>query len=200
MINVAVVEYNEIIREGLKVLINGAEGFTCKAVFIHYDEFIKASKKFNPDVLLIDISPEKTPGIESIKKIKKLLPDLPVLVLTLYEDNSYLFDAICAGACGYIPKNTSTKRLIKTIEEAYKGGTPMSSRIARKTKKYLYQSNINLQDLDLLSETESEILDKMIEGNSFKAIAESLYKDVEDVRFSLKSIYQKLYLKALQKP
>ena len=132
MINVAVVEDNDTIREGLKILIGGTKGYACVATYFNCEAMIKSVESVNPDILLIDIGLPGMTGIEGIKLAKKILPELTILVLTVYEENDLIFDAVCAGASGYIAKKTPPSKLLDAIREAYLGGTPMSSNIARK--------------------------------------------------------------------
>ena len=126
MINIAVVEDNNTIREGLKILIDGTDGYKCSATYPECEVMIKNIKSLNPDILLIDLGLPGMNGIMGIREVKALLPDLTILVLTVYEENDLIFDAICAGACGYIVKKTPPSKLLDAIQEAYLGGTPMS--------------------------------------------------------------------------
>lgn len=196
MIDVVVVEDNDTIREGLKVLINGTEGYSCVAAYPKCEIMIKSIRKLNPNVLLMDIGLPGMSGIEGIKQVKALLPDVTILVLTVYEENELIFDALCAGASGYLVKKTPPSKLIEAIKEAYEGGAPMSSHIARKVIDIFHkknQSDTN-SDMQTLTSREKEILGKLVEGNSFKAIADSLFISVETVRFHFRNIYKKLHV------
>jgi DNA-binding NarL/FixJ family response regulator len=206
MINVAVVEDNDNIREGLEILIGGTEGYACLGTYHKCETLIKNLKKINPDVLLIDIKLPGMSGIEGIKQIKTILPDLTILVLTVYEENDLIFEALCAGASGYIVKKTPPSKLLKAIRDAYEGYTPLSSNIARKVnalfsrrdfdKSGQQKKSNNIGDPDKLSLTkrEKEVLNKLIEGSNFKAIADSLLVNVETLRSDLRNIYKKLHL------
>ena len=208
IINVAVVEDNDTIREGLKMLINETEGFSCLAAFSKCETMIKNIKNFNPDVLLMDIGLPGMSGIEGIKQVKALMPELTIIVLTVYEENDLIFDAICAGASGYIVKKTPPSKLIDAIRDAYQGGGPMSSNIARRvidlfsrrdsdgSGQQKKQFNIKENDSEkrVLTKREKEILNMLIEGHSFKALADSLSINLETVRSSLRNVYKKLHL------
>ncbi len=196
MIDVVVVEDNDTIREGLRVLIDGTEGYSCVAAYPKCESMIKNIKKLNPSVLLMDIGLPGMSGIEGIKEVKALLPDLTILVLTVYEENELIFDALCAGASGYLVKKTPPSKLIEAIREASEGGAPMSSHIARKVIELFHKKNISdtKSDLESLTSREKEILGKLVEGNSFKAIADSLFISIETVRFHFKNIYKKLHV------
>ena len=198
MINVIVVEDNDTIREGLKILINETEGYFCEAAYPDYKLLINNISKLSGHVLLIDICSTGVHGINAIKKIKAALPGLTILILTLYEENDLIFDALCAGASGYLVKRTPPEKLLQAIQEAYFGGVPMNSDIARKVIHFFQQRKFLeiKNDQALLSDCERNILNKLAEGNSFKAISDSLFMNVEDMRLSFKSIYKKLHLQA----
>ncbi len=196
MIRVVVVEDNDAIREGLKILIDGTEGYSCSAAFTRCEEMLKNLQKLNPNVLLMDIGLPGMSGIEGIKKAKAVFPELNILVLTVYEENDLVFDALCAGACGYLVKKTPPSRLLEAIKEAYDGGAPMSANIARKVIDF-FQHTRQLspkKPANPLTPREREILSGLVEGNSFKAIADSLFISIETVRFHFRNIYKKLHV------
>jgi DNA-binding NarL/FixJ family response regulator len=196
MISVVVVEDNDTIREGLKILIDGTEGYSCIGTYTRCETMLKSLKKSEPDVLLMDIGLPGMSGIEGIKQAKIILPDLNILVLTVYEENDLVFDALCAGACGYLVKKTPPSRLLEAISEAYSGGAPMSSHIARKVIDFLQvkKSASSNDSQNLLTPREREILGGLVEGNSFKALADSLCISIETVRFHFRNIYKKLHV------
>ncbi len=196
MISVVVVEDNDAIREGLKILIDGTEDYKCIGAFSNCESMLKNLGKLNPDVLLMDIGLPGMNGVEGIKRAKAILSELTILVLTVYEENDLVFDAICAGACGYLVKKTPPARLLEAIQEAYKGGAPMSSNIARKVIDFFQQKKqVSPQKpQNLLTPREKEILSGLVEGNSFKAIADSLFISIETVRFHFRNIYKKLHV------
>jgi DNA-binding NarL/FixJ family response regulator len=196
MINVVVVEDNDTIRDGLKILIDGTVGYHCLAVYNKCELMLKNLKKLNPDVILMDIGLPGMNGIEGIKKAKEILPELTILVLTVYEENDLIFDALCAGACGYLVKKTPPSKLLEAIQEAYKGGAPMSSHIARKVIDFFQQKNkvSPKGSQQILTPREREILSGLVEGNSFKVIADTLFISIETVRFHFRNIYKKLHV------
>ena len=217
MIRVVVVEDNDTIREGLKILIDGTEGYSCIAAFSECRTMLKSISELNPDVLLMDLVLPGMNGIEGIKKAKAIFPDLTILVLTVYEENDLIFDALCAGACGYLVKKTPPSKLLEAIDDAYRGGAPMSSGIAMKVIKFFsgkdlqkvlpkkllrsdgrfLQQREKLPDgsiAEILTKREKEILSKLVEGSNFKAIADSLFISVETVRFHFRNIYKKLHV------
>jgi DNA-binding NarL/FixJ family response regulator len=195
MIKIVVVEDNDSIREGLKILIDGTEGYSCVASYSDCESMLKNIRKYDPQVLLMDIGLPGMNGIEGIKKVKAILPELAILVLTIYEENDLIFEALCAGACGYLVKKTPPSRLLEAIKDAHEGGAPMSSHIARKVidffqKKPASQNKMNYD----LTPREKEILTGLVEGHNFKAIADSLFISIETVRFHFRNIYKKLHV------
>src|SRR5690606_6093798 len=196
MINVIIVEDNDAIREGLKLLINGTEGYKCPAAYPDVEKMLKEIQKLNPDVLLMDIGLPGMSGIEGIKKVKLLLPELTILVLTVYDENDLIFDAICAGACGYLVKKTPPSKLLEAIQDAYEGGSPMSSHIARKVIDFFQQKKQPVPEKSsyMLTPREKEILKGLVEGKSFKSIADALFISIETVRFHFRNIYKKLHV------
>ena len=195
MIKVVVVEDNDSIREGLKILIDGTEDYSCIASFSECETMLKNIKKLNPDVLLMDIGLPGMNGIEGIKKVKVIFPELAILILTVYEENDLIFDALCAGACGYLVKKTPPSRLLEAIREAHEGGAPMSSHIARKVIDFFQKKPVSSQKSNYdLTPREKEILTGLVEGHNFKAIADSLFISIETVRFHFRNIYKKLHV------
>ena len=196
MIKVVVVEDNSPIRDGLKILIDGTEDYSCIGAFAECESMLKNIKKLEPDVLLMDLGLPGMGGIEGIKKVKVLLPDLTILVLTIYEENDRIFDALCAGASGYLIKKTPPSKLLEAIKEAYEGGAPMSSQIARKVIEFFQNKKTASPHKNdyVLTPREKEILSGLVEGHNFKAIADSLFISIETVRFHFRNIYRKLHV------
>ena len=196
MISVVVVEDNDAIREGLKLLIDGTDGYSCIGSFPGCELMLKSLAKLNPDVLLMDIGLPGMNGVEGIKKAKEIIPELTILVLTVYEENDLVFDALCAGACGYLVKKTPPSKLLEAIQEAYQGGAPMSAHIARKVIDFFQHKKQTFpqKSQSILTPREKEILTGLVEGNSFKAIADSLFISIETVRFHFRNIYKKLHV------
>lgn len=153
-------------------------------------------EKIRPDVLLMDIDLPGMSGIEGIKKVKVILPETIILVLTIYDENEVIFDALCAGASGYLVKKTPPSRLLEAIKEANEGGAPMSGHIARKVVAFFQQKKVaTTSDSNiLLTPREKEVLSGLVEGNSYKAIASTLFISVETVRFHFRNIYKKLHV------
>uniref|UniRef100_A0A7V2ZM75 Response regulator transcription factor n=1 Tax=Ignavibacterium album TaxID=591197 RepID=A0A7V2ZM75_9BACT len=196
MINVAIVEDNDTIREGLSALINGTDGYKCSAVFRDCESFLAKLNSLQVDVVLMDIGLPGMSGIEGVQKALSKNPDLNILMLTIYEESEKVFDALCAGATGYLVKKTPPAKLLEAIKDAYEGGSPMSSGIARQvinafkeTKaKDFADENYNL------SSREIEVLNLLADGFNYQEIAENLFISVDTVRHHIRNIYKKLHV------
>lgn len=195
MIRIIIVEDNKTIRDGLSLLINATDGLKCVAKYKDCESMLQEVKQDKPDLILMDIGLPGMTGIEGIIKVKEIFPDILVLVLSVYEDNDNIFDALCAGACGYLIKKTPPARLIEAIQEAHDGGSPMSAHIARKVVGY-FQNNVkkpNDNDINL-SDREKEILASLSQGNSYKMIADSVCISIDTVRYHIRNIYKKMHV------
>src|SRR5258708_6065341 len=131
IISVALVEDDDDIRESLALIINGTEGFLCDNTYPDCPSAIEGIERELPDVVLMDIGLPGMSGIEGIRRIKELHSDLDIVVLTVHENDEIVFEALCAGACGYLVKETPTGRILDAIREVRDGGSPMSTQIAR---------------------------------------------------------------------
>lgn len=193
MIKIVIVEDNKTIREGLALVINATDNLKCMANYSSCEKMLNQIEEDSPDLILMDIGLPGMSGIEGIKKVKEIHPDMLILILSIYEDDDNIFKALCAGACGYLVKKTPPSQLIESILEAYDGGSPMSANIARKVVGY-FQKNAKHFDKseDNLSDREKEILTSLSKGNSYKLIADSLCISIDTVRYHIRNIYKKL--------
>jgi DNA-binding NarL/FixJ family response regulator len=191
MIDIVIVEDDDAVREGLSILINGTQGYRCIATYPDCKSMLKNIEEINPDVLLMDIALPGMSGIEGIKRLKKILPEINILMLTIYENNELIFEALCAGACGYLTKQIPPAQLLEAIKEACDGGSPMSSNIARKVVN-LFRQKFPFSPQEL-TPREQEVLNALAEGKSYKIIADSLFISVDAVRFHIRNIYGKLH-------
>ena len=187
MINVAIVEDDRDIRESLALLINSTEGFMCTTTYGECMSAIKGISDELPDVVLMDIGLPGMSGVEGIRRIKEKHPDLDIIVLTVHENDDIVFEALCAGACGYLVKETPTARLLDAMREVKKGGSPMSTQIAR-----MVVGSFQKKTESLLTPREIDVLNQLCKGKSYRMIADSLSISEETVRRHLKSIYRKL--------
>ena len=196
MINVAIVEDNHTIREGLAALINGTNGYKCIGTFYDCESFLNDLDKLNPDVVLMDIALPGMNGIEGIKIAVAKKPDLNVLMLTVHEESDKVFDALCAGACGYLVKKTPPLRLLEAIREVSEGGSPMSSRIARQVINAFKGVNPSEEERAgyNLSSREKEVINLLAVGSNYQEIANDLFISVDTVRHHIRNIYKKLHV------
>jgi DNA-binding NarL/FixJ family response regulator len=195
MINVAIVEDNHTIREGLAALINGTNDYKCIGTFYDCESFLKNLDKMNPDVVLMDIALPGMNGIEGIKMAVEKKPELNVLMLTVHEESDKVFDALCAGACGYLVKKTPPFRLLEAIKEVSEGGSPMSSRIARQVINAFKDVKATAEEEEYnLSSREKEVLNLLAVGNNYQEIANDLFISVDTVRHHIRNIYKKLHV------
>jgi DNA-binding NarL/FixJ family response regulator len=197
MINVVIVEDSNTIREGLKLLIEGTDGYSCVAAFSNCEDLLDQLRNLKIDVILMDIDLPGISGIEGIKRIKEISEEIIILILTVYDENELIFEALCTGASGYLVKKTPPAKLLDAIKEAYEGGSPMTSNIARKVVDFFQKSKPfrkeESEDITL-TKREKEVLGGLVEGNSYKAIADKLNISVDTVRFHFRNIYKKLHV------
>jgi DNA-binding NarL/FixJ family response regulator len=192
MLNVVLIEDQREVREGLAVLINGSPGFCCTASFRSMEDALRALVSQLPDVVLTDIGLPGMSGIEGIRVLKERYPNLPVVALTVYDDDEDVFDALCAGACGYLLKNVPPARLLESLKEVAAGGAPMSPEIARRVVNLFREFKAPERAPHNLTQQEAELLRLMVEGHSYKTAAGSLGISVSTVSFHLQNIYSKL--------
>lgn len=197
-IPVVIVEDNNDIRQALEQIIEMSD--TCELVgsCVNGEDALVKIPLINPKVVLMDISLGGITGIEVVKELKVLHPDILFMMCTIYEDDEQLFEALSAGASGYILKKTPPGKLLEAILELVDGGAPMSSQIARKVvaafQNKKSEKNPNETALDVLSKREKEILEMIAKGLLYKEISDSLFISTETVRKHVRHIYDKLHV------
>lgn len=187
MILISIVEDDDDIRESLALLINGTAGYSCISTYRDCETAVKGIGDDPPDVVLMDIGLPGMSGIEGVRKIKGKLPNIDIIMLTVHKDDKLVFQSLCAGACGYLMKNTPPARLLGAIKEAHEEGAPMSTNIARMIVK-----SFEVTPHSTLTKRETEVLAELCKGESYKMIADTLYISVKTVHFHIKNIYKKL--------
>jgi DNA-binding NarL/FixJ family response regulator len=197
-IRVAIFEDNLLVREGMQAILNGSAGFNCTGAWPDASNLEIKIKGSTPDVVMMDIEMPGLNGIEATKMIKDKFPDVKILIQTVFNDSDKIFNALCAGASGYILKNDPPARYLEAVEEVFNGGAPMSPSIAKKVLQFFSHKNIILvapeaEDYQL-SEREKEIIVLMTQGNNYRTIAEKMYISYETVRTHVKKIYKKLHV------
>jgi DNA-binding NarL/FixJ family response regulator len=193
MIKIIITEDNDIIREGLAILINATAGLECSAVYTNCEDMLADYKNHTPDIFLQDIGLPGMSGIEGVKILRNENPEAVILMLTVYEDEENVFEALKAGASGYLLKRTPPNQLIDAIKDAYQGGSPMSSNIARKVVRFFSGSSKNKNSYQL-SEREKEIISGLADGNSYQVLADELFISIHTVRSHIRKIYKKLHV------
>ena len=186
-IRVAIIEDDETIREGYAFLIGNTTGYKIAATYQSYEDAIKKIAHDDPDVILLDVELPGLSGIEALPKLKKLLPETHILILTVYEEEMLIFRSLGNGASGYLTKNTQPEKIVAAIKEVMEGGGPMSANIAR-----MVISSFKRNESTPLTRRETEILEQIATGKSRKRIADELFIDLETVKSHIKNIYYKL--------
>ena len=196
MITTVIVEDIKIVRDGLAAIINGTDGFQCIGTFEDAESLLDEIENLCPDVLITDIGLPGISGIEGVRKVKQILPNQTIVILTVHEENEKIFEALMAGASGYLPKKTPPAELMKAIKEAHEGGSPMNSEIAGKVIDLLRDFAPKSEEKEKieLSERENEILVSISKGLGYKRIASNLYITMDTVRYHIKNIYKKLHV------
>lgn len=195
MIKVAIVEDNSGIRESLAVLINGAPGFCCCGSYPSAEVALKKLPQQWPDVVLMDINLPEMSGIECVEKLKALRPALQILMLTVYVDTDQIFSSLQAGASGYLLKETSHVEILAAISDVQRGGSPMTSTIARKLVQY-FQNKKSGNETESLTKREHEVLTLISQGRQDKEIAALLSLSVFTVQTHVRNIYEKLQVRS----
>lgn len=189
---VVIIEDMREVREGLAALINGTQGFACAGSHRSMEEALQRVKAQSPDVILTDIGLPGMSGIEGIHHLREQLPEVPILALTVYDNDDKVFDALCAGASGYLLKNTPPARLLESITEVARGGAPMSPEVARRVVRLFHKFRPPEQASYQLTPQENGLLKLLVEGHHKKTAASAMGISVNTVSFHLKNIYAKL--------
>jgi DNA-binding NarL/FixJ family response regulator len=195
-IRVAIVEDDEQVREHLSRLVGEAKGFECVATFCSGEQALESLSRRAPDVVLMDINLPGISGVECVRQLKLLLPDVHVVMVTVYDDSDRIFQALQMGASGYLLKLSTAADILHAIEEVHRGGAPMSSYIARKVVQSFRRQGASSKPAENLSKRETDVLDYVSRGYTNKEIAEALGLSAETVRGYLKTIYSKLHVRS----
>jgi DNA-binding NarL/FixJ family response regulator len=194
MIKVAIVEDNNTLRHSLEQLINKSEDTKCVCSLNNLLNVVSEFSKAKPDVVLMDIGLPDISGIEGVRTVKNNFDNIQVLMFTVFEDDEKIFDAIRAGASGYILKKTPPQEIIEAIQQLHDGGAPMSPSIARKViQAFQAEPSAAMEDFQLTAR-EKEILYSLVDGLSYKKIAEKYFVSISTIRTHICNIYQKLHV------
>lgn len=195
MIIVAIIEDIKEIREGLQMLIDSSDGFSCIKTYSSGEEAIAELPALCPDVVLMDINLPGINGIEAVRTLKTTCPKSLFIMSTVYEDDENIFESLKAGASGYLLKKTAPSKILDSITEVYHGGSPMSSQIARRVIASFQQKD-SIDNDELLTLREKEILRQLAKGLRYKEIAAELSISTETVRSHTRHIYEKLQVQS----
>lgn len=191
-ITVAIAEDIPEIRNAMKVLIGGSAGFTCDHAFENGTEALSKLPSLKPDVVLMDINMPGVNGIECVRQLKDQMPGTQFMMCTVYDDDDNIFEALAAGATGYLLKRTSPAQILEAIRDLHAGGSPMSSEIARRVVASMQKKNKPSSAVEILTEREKEILNFLSKGYLYKEIASELFISKETVKKHIHNIYEKL--------
>ncbi len=192
LLKVAIIEDQREIREGLAALIGGTNGYRCTGAFRTMEDALERIPEPLPDIVLVDIGLPGMSGIDGIRRLKQSHPAVSALVLTVYDDDERIFDAICAGACGYLLKKTPPARLLESIREVANGGAPMSPEVARRVIALFREIRPPKRADYHLTAHEIRLLKLLVEGHNYKTAAEEVGVSVNTISFHMRHIYEKL--------
>lgn len=185
---------NEALRLGVTAMIGDEPDFELVAAISNAETVETDVKQLHPDVVLMDIDMPQVNGVEAVRRIRRIAPSLPVIMLTVFDDNDNIFNAVCAGASGYILKRYASLEIPGAIRDVLSGGAPMTGSVARKVLQMIPVARSHEQEKTALSEREKEILQLLVQGFSYKMIAAEIKISLDTVRFHIKKIYDKLHV------
>ncbi len=194
-ITVSIVEDNEQLRSTLARVLNRSEGFKCLSHYGDAESALEGLPKDRPEVVLMDINLPGMNGVECVRRLKGAAPSIQAVMLTVYEDTDNIFKALAAGAAGYLLKRTKSAELLEAIREVHRGGSPMTTHIARKVTQSFQRAGPSSQPTENLSEREQEVLDCLSQGFLYKEIADKLGISYETVHTYIRRIYEKLQVR-----
>jgi len=195
MIHIAIIEDDEDVRESLESLIQSIEGFTCTGSFPDAETGLKFLSADPADIVLMDIHLPGMNGIECVRRLKPVHPEMQFMMCTVFKDDESVFNALKAGATGYLLKNDDPGKIVEAIHEMQEGGSPMTPQIARRVIESFKKPAVN-DEIHLLTKREAEMLHLLAKGFRYKEIADKLFLSTETVRKHINNIYQKLHVQS----
>jgi DNA-binding NarL/FixJ family response regulator len=194
--SVMIVEDDRDLREQLTRILEAESDIKCLGAFASGEEALPNILSRKPDVVLMDIKLPRMSGIECVLEIKRALPEMQIVMVTVYEDSERIFQALTAGASGYLVKSSPPRQLIQAVRDAYVGGAPMSIHIARKVVQHFHTLGVSARDSENLSPREREVLDLLALGFIYKEIGARLNISAETVRSHVKNICEKMHVRS----
>lgn len=193
-IRVVVFEDNSALRDSVQFLLNASEGFECLAAYPDTRNLLLNIGKHNPDVVIMDIEMPGMDGIEAAGLLKKHHPDIAVLMFTVFDDKEKIFQALCSGGSGYILKNSSPSQILQAVRDVYEGGTPLTASVAKRVVSFFVKNNVAPSTNFGLTAKEKQLLEHLVEGKSYKMIADAMGISLETVKSHFKNVYRKLHV------
>lgn len=193
-ISVCIVEDDSDLRESIRKFINLNAGFGCPYVFASAEELLKSTLNPQPNVVLMDINLPGMSGIECVSRLKQMMPEVQIMMLTVYENSNRIFEALAAGASGFLVKNTPPEKLLEAIRDVANGGGPMSSHIARKVIQAFQPASRNTPLVENPTPRERQILELLSRGFAYKQIAAELNLSMGTIQTHVSRIYKKLHV------
>ncbi|MCI0534975.1 MAG: response regulator transcription factor [Verrucomicrobiales bacterium] len=194
-IRICIVDDDPRIGEALELLFHSAKDFACDGFFQTAQEALAQVPRLKPDVVLMDINLGGASGIDCVRALKRKVPEIQVLMLTVYEDSEKIFQSLIAGASGYLLKRAPKEQLLRAVTDVHQGGAPFTSNIARKVVQY-FQELPSAKELETLTPREREILDQLARGCLYKEIASHLGIALDTVRKHVRSVYEKMHVRS----
>jgi DNA-binding NarL/FixJ family response regulator len=195
MISIAIIEDDQVTRESLENIIQTTEGFECAGAFADAETGLEFLTGHPSDIVLMDIHLPVMDGIECVRRLKAIHPEMQFIMCTIFRDDESVFNALKAGATGYLLKNDDPGRIVEAIHEIHAGGSPMTPQIARRVLESFKSPAVN-DDIHLLTKRENEMLCLLVKGLRYKEIADKLFISVATVRTHIYNIYQKLHVQS----
>jgi DNA-binding NarL/FixJ family response regulator len=196
MISISIVDDEKKLCKSIATFLNGSAGFRCASIYGSAEAALQYLPADQPDVVLMDINMAGMDGIECVRRLKTLAPQIQILMLTVYEDTEQIFRALAAGATGYLLKRLEPEELLQAIRDVHTGGSPMSNSIARKVVASFQKANGAGEKQNLLTTREQAVLDCLAQGLAYKQIGDQLNISINTIRTHLRHIYEKLHVQS----
>jgi DNA-binding NarL/FixJ family response regulator len=193
-ISISIVEDDAGLRESITQYVGASRGFQCVSQYASAEEALEHLAQDKPDVVLMDINLDGMSGIECARRLKAAAPDIQILMLTVFDDTDQIFNALAAGASGYLLKRVDPPKLLEAIREVHAGGSPMSGPIARKVVSSFQARQASIPQKANLSPREREVLECLAQGRAYKQISDQLGVSIDTIRTYIRRIYEKLHV------